>query len=104
METSAVSDASAPVKKNTIRSLLNFESSQNLITRLVSSCILHTSHDIISPQERSAVINDVTQNTWVKLLSSELEVTSPAGLVASAARSESIDEIRRRNRKRTTPL
>ena len=34
----------------------------------------------------------------------ELEITSPAGYVASAARSESIDEIRRRKRKRTFPL
>lgn len=104
MESSAAIAAYAIVKKNTIRSLLNFESSQSIMTRLVSSYISRASHNLINPQDRPAVINDVTQNTWVKVLSSKLEVTSPNGFVASAACSEAIDEIRRRNRKRTSPL
>ena len=103
-ETPAANVSIAPVTRNDVRLLLNFEGSQSLITRLVSSFISHTSYDLITPQERPYVINDVTQNTWLKLLSSRLEVTSPKGLVASAARSEYIDEIRRRDRRRASPL
>jgi DNA-directed RNA polymerase specialized sigma24 family protein len=108
MDTTLANVSPTLERKNNPRLLLNFESSQNIISTIVTSRISCTSYDLISPEERSALINDVTQNTWMKLLlatkARELEITSPAGYVASAARSESIDEIRRRKRKRTFPL
>jgi DNA-directed RNA polymerase specialized sigma24 family protein len=105
METSTV-DAPEKSKSNVI--LLNPEAFQHYITSSVNRHLLRTSLDLIPSGERSFVIEDVSQNSWLKLLttkkSSEVEMTSPKGYVASVVRSESIDEIRRRKRKSAIPL
>jgi hypothetical protein len=105
METSPID---APEKSNSNAILLSPETFQHYITSLVTLRLLRASLDLIPPAERPFVVEDVSQNSWLKLLtstrSSEVEMTSPKGYIASVVRSESIDEVRRRKRKSLMPL
>lgn len=91
-----------------VTSLLNPAAFQNYISVVVTSCIAYASYNLVPLEERSDVIKDVSQNTWLKLLStansSAIEIISPRGYISVVAHSESIDEIRRRKRKHTFPL
>lgn len=108
METSSAGGSIALASKSNVTLLLDFETCQNIISAVVTSRILHTSHDLVPTLECSAVITDVSQNAWVKFLvatqSTKREIISPGGYLTSIARSESIDEIRRRKSKSTLPL
>jgi hypothetical protein len=108
METSLANAPTSEKSKSATLLLLDLEVFQNYISALVTLRISCTSHDLVPLEERHAVIEDVSQNSLLKLWSaanlSETKIDSPAAYTARIVRSESIDEIRRRKRKPTVPL